>query len=220
MKLKRLLTALALCAVCALTCAVAGCTKKTDYNLYVSERRASVYLYEDDDVSLKIYCSQKEQPYAADGYKGNVCDLTEIFVKLNKTAEKVEINAEGLGGEMNYSAVDKNYYLSFSSPDFASDSVQVTLTVDNTEKTYTAQSVKNERVLSCNDALKCVVEHEPELFDSLTANGLFDGEIFIRLLYDEGCYYYVGICNKQGNITAFLVDGERGKIIAKKQLHK
>lgn len=219
MKLKRLLTALSLCALCALTCAVTACAKKTDYNLYVSEKRTSVYLYEDDDVSLKIYCSQKEQPYAADGYKGNVCDLTEIFVKFNRTAEKVEINAEGIGGEMNYSAVDKNYYLSFSSPDFESDRVQVTLTVDGTEKTYNAQSVKDERVLSCDDALKCVIEHEPELFANLTANGLFDGEIFIRLIYDEGCYYYVGICDKQGDITAFLVDGERGKIIAKKQLH-
>ena len=70
----------------------------------------------------------------------------------------------------------------------------------------------------CEQALSCVVEHDRELFDSMTANGLFDGEIFIRLLYDEGCYYYVGVCNKQKNIKAYLLDGERGKIIATKEL--
>lgn len=219
MKLKALFAAAVVFAACAFACVFAGCSKKVDYNLYVSERRNSVYVYADDDVSITIYCSQKEQPYAADGYRGNVSDLTEIFVKLSKSVQKLQIDANGLGGEMNYSSVDKNYYLSFSAPDFNADSVQVILTADGSQNSYTAQNVKSGNVLSCSEALACVVEHDRELFLSLTANGLFNGEIFVRLLYDEGCYYYVGVCDKQGNITAYLLDGERGKIIAKKQLH-
>ena len=220
MKFKRLFTVIAVCAVCAVTCVFAACSKKIDYNLYVSERRNSVYVYSDDEVSIKIYCSQKEQPYSADGYRGNVSDLTEIYVSLGKSVQKIEVDAGGLGGEMNYSAVDKNYYLSFSAADFNADSVQVSITADGNQNTYTAQNVKSEHVLSCSEALECVVEHAADLFASLTKNGIFDGEIFIRLLYDEGCYYYVGVCDKQGNVTAFLLDGERGKIIAKKQLQK
>ena len=73
--------------------------------------------------------------------------------------------------------------------------------------------------MDCESAVKCVTEHNPDLFASLTENKIFKGEIYVRLLYDEGCYYYVGVCDREKNINAFLVDGVRGKIIANKKLN-
>ena len=61
---------------------------------------------------------------------------------------------------------------------------------------------------------ECAVEHGKELFASLTDGNIFLGEIYVRLLYDDGCYYYVGVCDRNKKITAYLVDGERGKVIA------
>ena len=73
-------------------------------------------------------------------------------------------------------------------------------------------------MVSCDEAVLCVAENKRELFESMTSNGLFDGEIYVRLLYDEGCYYYVGIINKAEHISAFLIDGEHGKIVASKEI--
>ena len=198
--------------------AFTGCGRGVDYTKYISEKRHEVYLYEDDAVSVKIQCSDKEQPFAADGYRGDVSPLVEIFVTLPKNPEEIEVSVEGHGGEMNYQAVDKRFELSFSAEAFKKDGVDVTLTYDGESKTYTALSVKYAGVMSCEDAVKCVVEHDRALFDGLTKNGLFDGEIFVRLLFDEGCYYYIGICDKTLHITAFLIDGESGKILATKSL--
>lgn len=216
---KKLGTLTVLCAaLCGLVCLFSGCGKKINYLDYVSERRTNIYIYEDDSISVKIYCSQREQPYAADGYKGEMCDVAEIFVTLPKNPEEVEVAVEGLGGEMSYRAVDGCYYLSFTAADFKKDRVDVTLSYDGKSSTYTALTVIYAGVLSCNDAVKCVIEHDKELFESLTENRLFDGEIYVRLLYDDGCYYYVGVCDKQKHISAYLIDGERGKVIAKKSL--
>lgn len=201
-------------AICALT----GCSKSVNYADYISEKRADIYLYAGDDTQIKIYCSQREQPYAADGIKGSVSDFIEIFVTLPENPETVEIDAGGYGGEMNFRAVENDFYLSFSAQAFDSDSIVVTLDCDGKISEYTAQSVKSGALLTCEQALNCVVDYDRDLFTSLTDGTLFEGEIYIRLLYDKGCYYYVGVCDRERNMNAYLVDGERGKIITSKKL--
>lgn len=209
---------LVLSGACALILPVTGCSKQVNYLDYVSERRSEIYVYADDDTSVKIYCSEKEQPYKADGIKGDVCPVTEVFVTLPKNPQELDISLEGQGGEMNYRAVENCFYLSFTAEAFNKKSVDVTLTLDGESKTYTALSVKYDGVMSCDEAVLCVAENKRELFESMTSNGLFDGEIYVRLLYDEGCYYYVGIINKAEHISAFLIDGEHGKIVVSKEI--
>lgn len=204
-----------LTAVCFLT----GCAKTIKYTDYISEKRTDIYLYASDDTEIKIYCSKREQPYAMDGIKGDVSDFIEIFVKLPKNPETLEVSAEGLGGEMNYRAVENDFYLSFTAGPFKTASVEVTLDCDGKVTEYTLQSVKSGALLSCEQALNCVIEHDKDLFSSLTDGKVFSGEIFIRLLYDNGCYYFVGVCDRNKNMNAYLVDGERGKIITSKKLH-
>ncbi|MDE6667842.1 MAG: hypothetical protein K2K38_05795 [Clostridia bacterium] len=203
-----------LCAVCALP----ACSKQVNYCDYISESRTDIFVYRDDATEIKIHCSKKEQPFSADGYKGEMCDLVEIYVSLAKNPQELEVQVEGLGGEMNYQAVTRQYYLSLTAAAFNKSGVEVALTADGKQQTYTALSVKDGKVMSCEKAVECVAEYASELFEGMTSNGLFDGEIFVRLLYDEGCYYYVGVCNKEKHVTAFLIDGERGKVIAKKEI--
>lgn len=218
MKKKYLPVLIPFAILCAFLLFFAGCQRKVNYLKYVSEKRTNIYLYEDDGISVKIYCVSREYPYSTDGVCGQMNDLIEVFVTLPKTYNEVEISLAGNEGEMNYQAVESRYYLSFSAKEFTGDSVDVTLTYGGESKTYPALSVLYAGVMSCDEAVKCVAEHDKKLFDSLTQNGLFDGEISVRLLYDEGCYYYVGICDKSKHIAAYLIDGERGIVIATKEI--
>ena len=195
-----------------------GCAKQVDYLSYISERRTNIFQYRDDETEIKIYLSEKETPYLADGIKGEVSPLTEIFVTLPKNHEEVNVSVGDISGEMSYRAVENCYYLSLSDTSIEGESAEVTLSYNGESKTYTATSVLYSGVMSCNDAVNCVIEHDSELFKSLTQNNIFCGEIYVRLLYDEGCYYYVGVCDRNKKIFAYLVDGERGKIIATKEL--
>ena len=216
--MKRLLIlAAAIISAVAAACS-AGCSRQVNYGGYVSEKRSDTFVYQDDDVTIKLHCTAKEQPYNTDGICGDVTDLIEIFVTLPKNPQELTVNCGGLGGEMNYQATQNGYSLWFTAPPFDKKSVEVTLIADGESKSYTALTVRYDGVMSCEQALSCVIEHDKTYFDALTSNGLFDGEIFIRLLYDDGCYYYVGVCDKQKKIKAYLVDGERGKIIATKEL--
>ncbi len=208
-----------LIAILLMTFALSGCKKKLDYYDYVSENRSEIYIYKDDDVSLKVYFCDREQPYVSDGYRGELCSLCEVFLELKQNPENVSVSLCGQSGEMNYQAVENRYYLSFSAEAVHSDGKEVTVTYGGDSNVYCLNSVKqSSKVLTAREALKCALEFDAATFQNLTQNNLFNGEILIRLLYDDGCYYYVGVCDKDKNITAYLVDGESGKILAKKQL--
>ena len=197
---------------------ISGCSTKLNYADYISENRSAIYLYKDDVADITLNCVSREQPYNADGICGDKCDLIEIFVKLTPNPEAVEISLEGYSGEMNYEAVESRFTASFSAPAFRDEGVEVTLTVNGDKKTYRLLSVLDGGVLTCEQILKCAIEHDRALFEGLTAGKEFRGEIYIRLLYDDGCYYYLGVCDRDKNITAYLLDGGIGKVIATKRI--
>ena len=195
-----------------------GCKKQVDYLNYISEKRSNIYLYADDEYEIKIQVSQREVPYSTDGIRGEVSGFCEIFVTLPKNYDEVEIHAGNIEGEMNYRAVENCYYLSQSDGNIAGDSVLVTLTFNGESKEFTVISVLYDGVITCEEAVKCAIDYDGALFKSLTNKDIFLGEIFVRLLYDDGCYYYVGVCDRNKKITAYLIDGERGTVIATKEL--
>ena len=170
--------------ICALTCLFTGCKKSgTNYTDYISEMRYDVYLYSNDGFEIKIYRSQKETPFTADGIKGETCDLTEIFVTLPQNHDEVEISVWNIEGEMSYSAVDNCYYLSCAGGGISGNNAEVTLTYGGKSETFSAVSVLYDGVISCEEAVKCVIDHDGGLFSSLTENKIFKGEIFVWIFY-------------------------------------
>lgn len=203
----------ALIPVCLLSSA---CKKQVDYFSYVSEYRKSVYLLKEDNYELKIYCTERETPYLLNGVKGDTTTVTEVYYFCEKTPQSVEIEISGQGGEMSYIATTRNFYLSFTG-EFEGSEINVNLNVDGKEVSLCAHSVAEEGVIGGKSALKCVREYDKNTFDELSEGGNFNGEIQIRLLYDDGCFYYVGVCDRSGNVHAYLVDGTSGRILAEKQ---
>lgn len=197
---------------------LSGCFKGVDYNEYISEERTNLYVYEEDGLYFKVHCSDRETPYNTDGIKGEMCGIAEVLVTITSTPDEVTVKVGGQSGEMNYLAVSKNFYLSFTRTESWGESIPVELTIDGQTKQFDATSVLYDGVISGRQALQCVTEYDKELFDSLTDGRAFYGEIRIRLLYDDGCYYYVGVCDREGNINAYLVDGENGRVIAKRTM--
>lgn len=212
--MKKFLLSVLLCLP-AFLC-LSGCKKSADYFSYVSEYRKSFYFYKDDTISVKIYSVDKETPYSLDGVKGDVSNVTEIYFEYNGSANEVEIELLGHGGEMSWLAVTRNYYLSFAGENIKEASIPVTLNIDGKEKKVDVFNVAEEGTIDGKTALKSVYEYDSATFNDLTNGANFSGEIIIRLLYDDGCFYYVGVCNRDKNVHAYLVNATDGRIIAER----
>ncbi len=196
--------------------ALPACARDIDYYDYVSQTRDNIYIYEDDAVQLKIYCGSREAPFNGDGITGEVSPFCEIYLRLSAQNESVNIYLENISGEMSYSAVKGCYYLSSGNAISKQSSLKTKVVIGKNEQEYVATSVIYDGIIDSKKALDCVVEYKSELFKEMTQNNIFMGEIHIRLIYDDACYYFVGICDRTGKTIACLVDGATGKIIAER----
>lgn len=199
---------------------ITACKKQIDYFSYVAELRSNVLLAETDGFQLRIYAVEKEYPYACDGVKRETSARTELRL-LAPSGDKTYtvafcVNDATYGGEMSYDNVRAEYYYSCSLDVSTLTQIDCTLKSEQNEWQFCAKSVKTENTLSPQAVLAKLQETESEIFASLTDKYGFAGEIHIRLLYEDFPYYYVGIIDRNGNTTAFLINGESGKVLAKR----
>jgi len=196
-----------------------ACRKNVDYLSYLSENRSNVFVASGDNYSLKIYAVDKEYPYCADGFVGEVTSRIEVYftVKNGGLPCNITIKNEDINGEMSYDSVDGSYY--FSSPaDFSTySSVNLAIVHGSDSFDISAPSVKTAETLSPTQIISKLCDASPDTFTALSADGDFAGEIYLRLIYESAPYYYVGVVGRDKKTTAFLLDAVSGEVLATKQ---
>ena len=200
---------------------LSGCQKQIDYFDYVSELRQNIFLAEADGFSLRIYDVVKESPYLADGIPKETSSRVETYLVAPEGSETCHLtfslNGKTYGGEMSFDNVKTEYYYSCSLSLSGVNALECRIEYGEKTLTLTARSVKTEQTLSPKGCLQKLQESEGELFSSLTDKYGFTGEIYLRLLYEDAPYYYVGVIERTGKIHAFLLNAKTGKILAKRE---
>ena len=200
---------------------LSGCKKEIDYFTYVSELRSNILLAETEDFSLKIYGVFKEYPYAADGIPHETSNRCEVRLLAVDGAENYRITFryqdKEYGGDMSYDNVKSEYYFSCTLNISQCASLPCIIEYGDSRVELNALSIVNSSTLSPKKILENVRQENEELFASMTDKYGFTGEIYIRLLFEDACYYYVGVIDRAGKVNAFLVNATTGKIIAQRQ---
>lgn len=197
-----------------------GCKKSIDYFSYVSEFRNNVFLAETDDFSLRIHSVVKETPYAADGIANESSARTEVFLSAPEGAHNytlsIQVEGKEYGGELSYDNVKAEYFLSFSLDISTQKELPCILQCGETSHKFVAASVLRNETVAPKDILGNVLAYAPDVFEQITDKYGFKGEIYLRLLYEDAPYYYVGVIDRNGNIYAFLVNATNGKVLARR----
>lgn len=207
--------------VVALSGNLAACKKSLDYFSYVSELRSNIFLAETEGFSLRVYAVEKEYPYAMDGVKRDVSARTEIYLCAPSGTQDCSlaftVNGTEQGGEMSFDNVRAEYYYSCTLDVSALTVLEMQITYGKETFTLAAQSVLAEDTLAPKTVLDGLVTAEKALFEGMTDDYGFAGEIYLRLIYEDSPYYYVGVISRDGKSHAFLINAKTGKILAKRQ---
>ncbi len=198
-----------------------SCNKKIEYFDYVSELRSNIFLAKTEDFDLRIYATVKESPYATDGIPRECFSRLEAYLLAPEGDKTVllsmQIDGQTQGGEMSYDNVKGEYYYACPLDVSSLTSLPCTVTYGETTTELIASSVLTEKTISPQVALQKVQTENVDLFSSMTDKYGFAGEIYIRLLFEDAPYYYVGVINRSGGCNAFLMNAETGKILAKRE---
>ena len=172
-------------------------------------------------MQLRIYSVRKESPYHADGIPRQSVMRTEVYFLApsgDKTCTLALYEGENkYGGEMSYDSVKAEYYFSCTLDVSNCQTLRCEIEYGDTMVELTAESVRSKSILSPESALTILQTEEKDLFTAMTDKYGFSGEIHLRLIYEDAPFYYIGIINRKGEIYAFLLNAETGKILAKRQ---
>ncbi len=200
---------------------LSGCKQKIEYFRYVSENRSNVFLAENDDFSLKVYSVTREIPYLSDGIPKELSTLTEVRLTAPSGEESYEIEftvqGKTYGGEIGYDNVRSEYFFSCTLDSSKENIIPFKIKFGDTVVELNAQSVRTQATLTPKAVLSKIRIQEPELFESMTDKYGFKGEIYLRLIYEDAPYYYVGVIGRDKKTYAFLLNAETGKILAKRE---
>lgn len=200
---------------------LSACTDEVCYFDYVSELRNNIFIAKTEDFSLRIYSVTKEQPYAADGIPKETNVRTEAYLIAPTGSETCTLQfTDGKReycGEMSYDSVKGEYYFFCAFDVSAQSSLNCQIAYGEKMIELTANSVLSPTSLSPEKALQALLQAEPTLFSEMTDTYGFKGEIYLRLIYEDAPFYYVGVIGRNGEISAFLIHAETGKILAKRK---
>ena len=221
LRIKRCFTAVLLLVFALFSGFFSACTTETVYFDYVSELRNNIFIAKNETFSLRIYSVCKESPYQADGIPRECVTRTEVYL-LAPSGDKIcnlsfSDGKQSYGGEMSYDSVKAEYYYSCTLDISACKTLSCHVEYGDEVLDFTAHSVLTETTLSPQAVLETLRTAEAELFASMTDKYGFTGEIYLRLIYEDAPFYYVGVISRNGEIYAFLMNAETGKILAKRQ---
>ena len=219
--IKRTFLLLILCLLSWAFCvSLFACNRPQDLTALVSEYRNNLFVYEDEELSVKAHNLEREYPYVADGYKSEMNCRVELFVCATAEAKRCEVyffvGGVQHGGEASYDGVKRQFYFSCAADVADAPSLQVRIHLDETEKELTLHSVKTPDLLPLPELLNKLFSEEKELKKKLTENGELACELYVRILYEDAPYFYVGVVDRKGTIHAFLLNGKTGEILAKR----
>ena len=214
--LKSLFLLLAILFLATLT----GCKKEFDYTPYISELRSNVLLAKTEHFTLRAYAVYKENPYLPDGIPREGNTRVEVYLTAPDGKETYHLyfpfDGREFGGEMSYDSVKAEYFFSCTLDISTVETLPCRIEYGGNTITLNARSIRQKDTLTPKEVLTALQTAESELFSSLTDKYGFAGEIYIRLIYEENPYYYVGIIDRNGKVNAFLLNAQTGKVLAKR----
>lgn len=200
-------------------------SQNVNYCDYVSEYRSEIYRAENEGYALIATFSDREYPYAPDGVCAHKESLVEIYLTAPDNTKNYKIsfglpNGEVCGGDMSFDSVYARFFYSQSLATLDSDTINFTVS-DEKDSTadvkLEAKRAKEGNELPMSEIITKLAEQKADLFAALTKGNVFSGEITVRLVYNEKCYYYVGVTDANGETNCFLTDAYTGKILAERK---
>lgn len=216
------------CILLALAACIlpAGCAATPDLTEYVSEYRSSIYEGTEGGYTVFASFTRREYPYRADGNVGEMQELFEIALTApdNTRVYHIEYTVAGEthSADLAFDSVRLAHTASLSMPEPTEESI--TFTVRDAEDTNVqplaikAACLRPQGALNLPDLLDRVRTAEEERFSALSSGHSFAGELYVRLLCENGAsYYYIGLTDRSGHTYSMLADAGTGEIVATRE---
>ena len=215
-----------ICLILLLTSFSFVCSCKKDDFIYkskISQLRQNILFGECSEFSIFCFTELVEIPIEDDGIVGKTENRLYFKLKYKENNHEEElvnisfnIGKSSFNGQFEYKPISDNLICSISVDNISLNKLYLIITNENKRQALTLNSIKNQTTIPYATAITSLVNNDSEIkkiFDNDSA------EIRIRLINNDSYdYWYVGVCDGKKEYS-FLVDGQNGELLARKQLN-
>ncbi len=196
-----------------------GCSSKASYSENVSQIRSDVFYGASTSYSVEVFAEQRETPFINDGVAGSKQSF--IIVKVLNQNKPLTVTATYSNNtytqDASYNPHATSMVATIEVKSLPSESLSITVEKDGSSEQLICTSRLSSDTISPLKALNCVISKEKDFINSISSNGKLNAEIYVRLIAEnDNNFYYVGFGQGSNKLTAFLLDGKTGEIIAGK----
>lgn len=210
-----------ICVLLPLLLFLSGCQKDNNLSKNLSRIRDNCFYGESQNYQLTAYPEVRETPMIADGIINppQKTVILKLKVKDNVAGEyTVSFTTDKQYSDtFNFSALSDSYVISIDVDMLPNKPFIATITRENDTQEINLESKLSKDTISSQKALDCAYKHKKEYIESKSINGVFGGEIYLRLIADGSKnYWYVGIITKEETLC-LLLDGS-GNLLEEKTI--
>lgn len=200
------------------TFTLSGCKQKIDLTDKISELRYDILTGQTENYTLKAEVGERETPCVTDG---EIKEKTP-YVTLTLTASDLNITytasfiVEGVTYSQKFAVSPANSKLQATfNARITTNELSVKINGGSNLETIVLKSVMPTNAKDYKTALNSLLISQPDLINKYITDGVFHGEIAVRLLVEKGKgYYYIGLTDLTKNTTALLIDAENLEVLA------
>ena len=191
----------------------AACKEENYLINYVNETRTDIYRGENEKYPLKAYYGKKDGKNQLTLFLNkNETDENSVFAELPSNGEKIR-------KEFTFDPVKNALCAIFPTDNFTEKEFTVSIFCGSEKVDVILKSIVPENSLSLNDVLSVLSKNQKTLINNYFKDGVMNGKICARILVkDDYPYWYIGITDENGKLTAFLTDGIDGSVKAVREI--
>ncbi len=221
--MKKIMSIIGVLAICVLFPLFSGCSSNKEYDKVISEIRDNVYTSTVDNWKFSAVSGEREKNYKIDGIANGREEFFILTVDGAFTSAPTcsfTIKGKEYRGTMKKHPFNNSYSYEINVKTDEKE-VEVTVQCANDTITTTLANIKTEQTKTADQALNKAKSELKTVLDGHLKNGVFDGEIYIRLIpnpvENNGKYFwYVAFYKTDKECYSVLIDSLSGEIIATK----
>ena len=192
-----------------------GCDKKRDLSALITELRSDVFMGTSGDVVVNCnYGFSRDldgKNYLTFSLKNKESSLTTYKIVLEKDKTYLET--------FTLCPVTHKLTAKIQIDDFCEKEFEVKILFGSESVSIVMKSLLPENTITYKDALNCLYKNQPTLVDGYFSEaGVFNAKLTVRVsVRKEKAYYFIAF--KTDKVTALLIDGKTGEVLAVRDVY-
>ena len=211
----------------AVSMVFSSCSKNNYLEDNIAEIRECLYEGKNEDVSVNFVCGKREKDYVLNGFATELIEFGVLTFDI-KDKEKyatqtgkyvLTVGTTRYDGDLQKNPFDGTFVADIKKVIKDTQSIRAKIIMGDLVKEIKLHRIDSDWQVSSGDVIKIINKNFKQDINSLVVDGVFKGEVYIKILNDADMYvgdyyWYVSVISRSGGKLNAIISHKTGEILS------